>query len=140
MDEVLKYFGAKSSSSWDLFCSCWLLSFDKGLQFISIGLDEESLLLLFLLDFLDLDFLGGLLYLDLDFDFDLEWDLPSFELLLFSFLSFSDCFSFDEDLLNSLLLSFSFSLISFSFLSDLIVILLSIFSTIKYLSLFSSFF
>ena len=112
---MLKYFGAKSSSSWDLFCSCWLLSFDKGLQFISIGLDDESLLL-FLLDFFDLDFLGGLLYFDLDLDFDFEWDLPSFELLLFSFLSFSDCFSFDEDLLNSLLLSFSFSF-SFIFFS-----------------------
>ena len=151
---MLKYFGAKSSSSFELFDSCWylLLSFDKGLQFISIGLDEE-LLLVFLLDFFDLDFLGGLLYFDLDLDF--EWDFLSFELL--SFLSFSDFFSFDNErfisfsfisfsfsLISFSLILFSFSLISFSFSSDLKVTLISILSWIEsfllllLLALFSS--
>ena len=70
MEEVAKYFGARSSSSFGAFGEVWLLIFlDRGLQFISIGIDEDKSGFVFLLDFLDLDFFGGLLYFDLDLDF-----------------------------------------------------------------------
>ena len=129
---MLKYFGARSSSSFGaLEVFVMLLSLVKGLQFISIGIDEDESGLVCLLDFLDLDFFGGLLY------FDLDLDLSSLELL--SFFSFCSSFSLgDEDDLF-ICFSFSFSLvISFSLSSGLIKLLLSIFSLLLSFS-FSSF-
>ena len=110
-----------------------LLSLVKGLQFISIGIDEDESGLVCLLDFLDLDFFGGLLY----FDLDLDLDFSSLELL--SFFSFCSSFSFGDDDDLFICFSFSFSLvISFSLSSGLIKLLLSIFSLLISFS-FSSF-
>jgi hypothetical protein len=108
-----------------------LLSLVKGLQFISIGIDEDESGLVCLLDFLDLDFFGGLLY----FDLDLDLDFSSLELL--SFFSFCSPFSLGDE--DDLFICLSFSLvISFSLSSGLIKLLLSIFSLLLSFS-FSSF-
>ena len=129
---MLKYFGARSSSSFgalEVFVT--LFSLVKGLQFISIGIDEDESGLVCLLDFLDLDFFGGLLY------FDLDLDLSSLELL--SFFSFCSSFSLGDE--DDLFICLSFSLvISFSLSSGLIKLLLSIFSLLLSFSFsFSSF-
>ena len=135
---MLKYFGARSSSSFATFeVFVTLFSLDKGLQFISIGIEEDESGLVCLFDFFDLDFFGGLLYFDLDLDFS------SLELL--SFFSFCSSSSLGEEEDLFICLSFSFtsslliSLISFSLSSGLIKFLLSIFSLFLFFS-FSSFF